>query len=178
MEHPIKLVAIFTTHAEAEDAIRQLQDKGFPMKQLSLIGQDYHSEEHPVGYVNIADRAKSGGKFGALWGGLCGILFGSALIVVPGVGHLVILGALASALTNLAGGAALGGAVGAVGALGGALASIGIPHDSVLQYESEVKAGRFLLIAHGEEAQITRAKQLLHALNPDCLDEHLTAPAH
>lgn len=169
MEHSTKLVALFDTHADAEDAIRKLQGQGFPMKQLSLIGQDFHSEEHPVGYVNLTDRVKAGGKFGAVWGGLCGILFGSALVVVPGIGHLVVLGVLASALANLAGGAALGGAV---GALGGVLASIGLPKDSVLKYQSEVKAGKYLLIAHGEEAQIDAAKDLLQALKPASLELH------
>ena len=38
------------------------------------------------------------------------------------------------------------------------LFSIGIPKDSALKYESSVKTGKFLLIAHGtaEEAEVAR----------------------
>ena len=36
-----------------------------------------------------------------------------------------------------------------ISALGAALVSIGIPKNSVLQYEESVKAGKFLLILHG-----------------------------
>ena len=51
--------------------------------------------------------------------------------------------------------------VGGVNALGAALYSIGIPKDSVLQYETTVKADGFLVMAHGTAAEIARAKAIL-----------------
>ena len=39
--------------------------------------------------------------------------------------------------------------------------SIGIPKDSVLQYETQVKNGKLLLIAHRTAAEVERAKDLL-----------------
>lgn len=47
------------------------------------------------------------------------------------------------------------------GVLGGALASIGIPENSVLEYEAEIKAGKFLLLARGSGAAIELAKSIL-----------------
>lgn len=169
MQDQNKLIAIFENHAEAEDAVRLLQSRGFDMKNMTLIGQDYHTEEHPLGYVNTGNRVKYWGKFGALWGGLCGILFGSALLVVPGVGQLVVLGALTSALVNAVGGAVIGGAVGAAG---GALASIGIPKNAVIQYETALKAGKFMLMAHGSEEKIHEAKITLESTPTLSLDHH------
>ncbi|WP_391580972.1 hypothetical protein [Bythopirellula polymerisocia] len=43
-------MAIFHTHQKAERAIRELQNGGFDMQKLSMIGKDYYSAEHVVGY--------------------------------------------------------------------------------------------------------------------------------
>jgi len=52
------VLAVYDTHAEAETAIRQLQKEGFDMKNLSVVGKDYHTEEEVVGYYNAGDRLK------------------------------------------------------------------------------------------------------------------------
>lgn len=169
MQDQEKLVTVFDHHQDAEAAIRRLQAQGFDMKNLSLIGQDYHTEEHPVGYVTTGDRVKYWGKFGSLWGGLWGVLFGSAFLVLPGVGHLIILGALASTLVNAAGGAVVGSAIGAVG---GALSTIGLPKDAIIKYERDLKAGKFMLIAHGSAAEIAAADQVLRSLTTHSIDQH------
>lgn len=77
---------------------------------------------------------------------------------MPGVGPLLIAGPLVAALV-----AALEGAVagGTLSALAGALASIGIPENSVPEYETEIKAGRFLLLAHGTATEVARAREIL-----------------
>jgi hypothetical protein len=43
------VVAIYNTHAEAESAIKELQRSGFDIKKLSIVGKEYHSEEHVIG---------------------------------------------------------------------------------------------------------------------------------
>ena len=59
-------------------------------------------------------------------------------------------------------GALEGAAVmGGFSALGAAMVSIGIPKNSVLQYEANVKAGKFLLILHGTPQEVERAKDRL-----------------
>ena len=50
---------------------------------------------------------------------------------------------------------------GGFGALGAALASIGIPENSILQYEASLKAGKFLLILHATPQEVERAKERL-----------------
>jgi hypothetical protein len=67
-------VATFASHDEAEKAVKALEQAGFDMKKLSIVGKDYHSEEHVVGYYNAGDRMKAWGKLGGFWGGLWGIL--------------------------------------------------------------------------------------------------------
>jgi hypothetical protein len=78
------VVGIFNSYTEAETSIKELQKAGFDMKKLSIVGKDYHTEEHVVGYCNAGDRMKVWGKLGAFWGGFWGLLFGSALFIHPG----------------------------------------------------------------------------------------------
>ncbi len=103
-------VAIYNLHRQAETAVKTLQRAGFDMKKLSIIGKDYSTEEHVVGYLNAGEHAKFFGRLGAFWGGFAGILFGSALMFVPVVGHVIVLGPLAAALVGgLEGAAFVGG---------------------------------------------------------------------
>jgi branched-subunit amino acid ABC-type transport system permease component len=130
------------------------------MKKISIVGKDYHSEEHVLGYLNVGDRMKFFGKLGAFWGGLAGILFGSAMMFVPVVGHVIILGPLAATLFGGVEGAVLGGGA---SALVGALTAIGVPENSVLRYETALKADKFLLVLNADAAQVQRARDVLGA---------------
>src|SRR5580692_13167484 len=91
-------VALYDQHSQAESAVKTLQRAGFDMNKISIVGKDYETEEHVMGFLNAGDRARIFGKYGVFWGGLIGILFGSALLFVPVVGHVVILGPLAAML--------------------------------------------------------------------------------
>ena len=153
-------VAVFHSHETAEEAIRDLQKRGFDMQRLSIVGKDYHTEEHVVGYYNTGDRMKSWGQHGAFWGALWGVLFGSAFFVLPGIGPVLMAGPLVAVIASALEGAAV---VGGFSALGAALASIGVPENSVVQYEAELKVGKFLVIVHGTHDEVQRAKLYLDA---------------
>ena len=165
-------VAVYDNHTQAESAVKALQRAGFDMKRLSIIGKDYHTEEHVIGFLNAGDRAKFMGKLGAFWGGLMGMLFGSALLFVPVVGHVIILGPLAATIFGGLQGAVL---VGGASALVGALMAIGIPKDSVLRYETALKSDKFLLIVHGDAQEIKRAHGLLTTSGLASFDHHTVA---
>lgn len=153
-------VAVYDSHEQAEAAVRELAKAGFDMKTISILGKDYQTEESVTGYFNAGDRAKFFGKLGAFWGGLAGLLFGSAMLFVPVVGHIIILGPIAATLAGGLEGAVLGGGA---GALVGALSSVGIPKNSVLRYETAIKANKFLVLIHGEADTILRARNVLTA---------------
>ena len=144
--------------------MKELQKSGFDMKKLSIVGKDYHTEEQVVGYYHTGDRMKYWGKLGAFWGGLWGILLGAAFFWIPGIGPLVVAGPLVSIIVE-----GLAGAVGVGGltALGAALYSIGIPKDSVINYESSVKADKFLLVVHGSGDELAKAKDILKSAGHD-----------
>ena len=164
-------VAVYDLHTQAETAVKALQRAGFEMKKISIIGRDYHTEEHVIGFLNAGDRAKVFGKLGAFWGGLMGVLFGSAMMFVPVVGHVIVLGPLAAMLFGGLQGAVL---VGGISALGGALMAVGIPKDSVLRYETALKADKFMLVVHGDAQDIKRAQALLASSGLSSFDHHRT----
>jgi hypothetical protein len=153
------VVAVFESHDLAENAIRELEHDGFDMKKLSLVGKDYHTEEHVVGYYTTGDRMAYWGKMGAFWGGFWGLLFGSAFFWVPGIGQVLVAGPLVMWIVGALEEAAL---VGGITALGAGLYSIGIPKNSIVQYETEVKNGKLLLVVHGTADEVERARDLLH----------------
>ncbi len=163
------VVAIYETHPQAEDAIRELQRSGFNLRKLSIVGRDYHTEEHVVGYYNTGDRMKYWGKLGAFWGGLWGFLFGSAFFWIPGVGPLLVAGPLVAWTVTALEGAAITGGLSAVGA---ALYSIGIPRNSVLDYETAIKAGKFVIVAHGMPEEVARARQIIKMTAATEVAEH------
>jgi len=158
MSEQNSVIAICESHNQAEDAIRELQKSGFDMKKLSIVGKDYHTDQHVVGYYNTGDRMMYWGKMGAFWGGLWGMLFGSAFFFVPGVGPLLVAGPLVVWMVGVLEGAAV---VGGLSALGAALFSIGIPKDSIVKYEAAVTTGKFLLIVHGTPEEVQHAKDRL-----------------
>ncbi|WP_146577460.1 general stress protein [Neorhodopirellula pilleata] len=151
-------VAIFHSHPKAEEAVRELQKSGFDMTKLSIVGKDYHTDEHVVGYYNAGDRMMYWGKAGAIWGGFWSLLFGSAFFAIPGLGPILVAGPLVAWIVGALEGAAV---VGGVSALGAALMSIGIPNNRVLQYETELKNDRLLLVVHGTADEIETAKSVL-----------------
>ena len=163
------VVAIYKSHAEAEAAIKELQRSGFDMKRLSIVGRDYHTDEHVVGYYNTGDRMKYWGKLGAFWGGFWGLLFGAGFFWIPGLGQVLAAGPIVSWIVGALEGAVV---VGGLSALGAGLYSLGIPKDSVLQYETALKTDKFLLIAHGSTDEITRAKEILNRTNPETMQHH------
>ena len=158
-KHEHSVVAVFNAHIEAEEAVKNLQKAGFDMKKLSIIGKDYHAEEHIVGYYNTGDRIGYWGKLGAFWGGFWGLLFGSAFFMVPGIGPIVVGGPLVGWIIGALEGAVV---VGGISAVGAALYSIGIPKDSILKYETSLKSNKFLVIVHGTTGEIGQARDILH----------------
>jgi len=152
------VVAIYHTHTDAEAAVKELQKAGYDMRKLSIVGKDYHTEEHVTGYYSTGDRMRQWGKLGAFWGGIWGLLFGSAFFLIPGLGPMLAAGPIVAWIVGALEGAVVTGGVTAIGA---GLYSIGIPKDSILKYETALKTEKFLLIAHGSPAEATKAQQIL-----------------
>ena len=163
------VIAIFPDHLAAEAAVKKLSAAGLEMKNLSIVGKGYHTEEQVVGFYNVGDRVKFWGSRGAFWGGLWGLFFGGVFLTIPVAGPVVVLGYLATTLISMLEGAVV---VGGLSALGAALTGIGVPKDSVLEYETAIAADDFLVMAHGPADEVGRAKTILDTAGTSRLDVH------
>jgi hypothetical protein len=158
------IVVVYGTHLDAEAGVKELQRAGFDIKKVSILGKEYHTEEHVVGYYNAGDRMKYWGKMGAFWGGIWGLLIGAAFFIIPGVGPVLIAGPLVAWVVGALEGAVT---VGGLSVLGAGLYSIGIPKDSILRYETAVQANKFVLVVHGSAEEVTKAKDTLKTTGPE-----------
>ena len=172
------VVATFAHHREAEAAVRKLNAAGLNMQNFSIVGKGYHTDDKVIGFYNVGDRITLWGKNGAVWGGIWGLFFGGIMLTMPVIGPVVVLGHLAAMVLGAVEGALV---VGGLGALGAALYSIGLPKDSVIQYEEALKSNGFLIVAHGPAEEMARATAILKGANPSSLDLHedvKDVPAH
>ena len=151
-------IYICNSHQEAENAIRTLKNFGVDVKQLSLIGKGYHSEAHPVGFYTTGDKIAAWGSTGAFWGGIWGVFIAPAVFLLPPLGVVAMAGPIVSILVSALEGAVL---VGGLSAIGAALSQIGVPKDQIIQYETALKADKYILMVHGSAEEVATAKSIL-----------------
>jgi uncharacterized membrane protein len=164
------IVTSFPSHSEAEKAVIELQNKGFDMEKLSIIGKDYRTIEQVRGFLSWKDTAKSGAVGGGYWGsfigGLFGILAGAGVLFIPGMAPIVIAGPITGLLAGWLEGTLVGGAgAAAVGGLMGVLGGLGIPENEVLKYETIIQSGEFMLLVTGSEHDANHVRILLEQIS-------------
>jgi hypothetical protein len=112
---------------------------------------------------------KKWGGIGAFWGWIWGCFFGSAFFFIPGIGPLLVAGPLVVWIVGALESAVV---VGGLSAIGGGLAGLGIPKDSILKYETALKTDKFVVVAHGSADEISRAKGILSDTDAEALEHH------
>jgi len=163
------VVAVFGTHENAEAAVKKLTEGGFDMKNLSIIGKGYQTEEKVVGFYTSGDRIRFWGTRGAFWGGLWGLFLGGMFLTVPLIGSVVVLGYFSAMLIS---GIETAVVVGRLSALGAGFYSLGIPKNSIIEYESAIRADNFVVMAHGNAAEAAEAKGILASALASRVDVH------
>ena len=109
------------------------------------------------------------GKNWGVLGRALGMLFGAAFLVIPGIGPIIAAGPIVAWIIGALEGAVV---VGGISALGAGLFSLGIPKDSVVKYETSIKAGKFLLIAHGTADEVQQARNVLQSTGAEEINVH------
>jgi hypothetical protein len=128
------------------------------MRRLSIIGKGYYTEEKPAGFYSLGDQVKTWGSVGLFWGSLWGLLVGAAFTWIPGIGPIAAAGPFVHLLVCAVEGAVV---VGDVSALGAALVNPGLRGNDVIKYERQIKADRYLVIAHGTPDEVGHARELM-----------------
>ena len=68
--------------------------------------------------------------------------------------------------------------VGGLSAIGAGLFSLGIPKNSILKYETAIKAGSYVLVVHSTPEEAAKAQGILANSTPSTLDLHQGQPVH
>lgn len=161
-----RAIGVFSHRRDAEGALTELRDAGFPLSTVSIIAKDTNGQgiagvdvDKKVGTGNKADDGvKTGAATGGVLGGLTGLLVGLGTLAIPGIGPVIAGGAVATALATTAAGGAIGAAAG--GIVGG-LAGLGIPENEARVYGDRFQKGDYLVIIDGTEAEIYQAEAIL-----------------
>jgi hypothetical protein len=172
--HNKRAVGTFATYQDAEIALRELQNSGFSMDRVSIVGRDMErhgdiagvdtgdriseSGKHIAEDTHVDEGAKTGAATGGALGGLTGLLVGLGALAIPGIGPVMAGGALATALATTVAGGAIGAAA---GGLVGGLVGLGIPEDRARMYSDRVSHGEYLVMVEGSEDEIRRAESVL-----------------
>src|SRR5215471_13542401 len=168
------VVGVYDTIEQAEEAVHKLDREGFPIKHVSIVTQNLAKSPH--GFITPEDDlTKRGTVTGAWIGGLCSLLVGAAFLWIPGVGPLLVAGRLAALLFAGVEGALAGAAT---GGLLGALANWGIAEEHILEYESHLRGGKYLVIAYGTAEEVEQAHAILEGTAVEELRLHAGVGAH
>ncbi len=151
-------IAIIDDHQRVKSALDRLADSEFDSQQISVIGKDHPHDKHIHGYATTGSQMKFWGGQGAFWGGIMGALAGAGFLFVPGIGPLVVGGPLLGMIVGgLEGSAGLAG----IEAVFAGLLHLEFSKDGLVLYEKELKAGKWLVLVHGDTGEVLRAKDVL-----------------
>ncbi|MBD2102936.1 general stress protein [Leptolyngbya sp. FACHB-261] len=162
-----RAVGVFSSYAQAEQAVRELRTAGFSMDDVSVVARDAERGQRMAGadvtdergLGNKADEgAGAGATTGGVLGGLAGLLVGIGALAIPGIGPVMTAGALGTALATTAAGAGIGAAA---GGLVGALVGLGIPEERAHAYHSRVEQGSYLVMVEGSQNDVNQAEAIL-----------------
>jgi len=160
-----RAVGVFPNRQQAEQALSELRDRGFPMDRVSIVAKDANRRDEIAGTEvkervgnKADDGAKTGVVAGGALGGLTGLLVGLGALAIPGIGPIMLAGAGATALATALSGGAIGAAA---GGLLGALAGLGIPEERAKAYQHRISQGDYLVMVEGTEAELRQAESIL-----------------
>ncbi len=135
-------VGVFTDHALAEQALERLHNAGFTSDQLGFVSRGGNVARDNVLSGDTEETSVPGAAAGAVGGGVIGGVIGAAVsLLIPGLGPALAGGILAATL----GGAAIGAVA---GGFAGSLMHVGVPEEEATYYQSELEAGRTIVMVN------------------------------
>jgi uncharacterized protein YcfJ len=148
------VLGIVETQLQAENVVSDLQKRGIPVSNISVLLPDKDStrdfaHEH---HTKAPEGAVAGASTGGVIGGTLGVLAGIGALAIPGLGPFIAAGPLMAALSGAAAGAAVGG-------FAGALIGFGIPEIEAKRYEGKIRGGNILIAVHVDSSDQQKTAQ-------------------
>jgi hypothetical protein len=147
-------IAIYDTHEKAVKAIKVLDEKHFPIDNVTLLGSAEIIEDH-IRIKSFDFVKKAPALIGMAAGALIGLFSGLGFYSIPGLAFLYEAGAFVGAV----GGFGLGMVAGSFISF---FVFISVKEDKVFKSEEHIKEGKFRVVLNGSEDEIERAAHILH----------------
>jgi hypothetical protein len=166
------VAGVFTSRTDAEHAVAELRALGIADNKITLLSPEATQQELEKVPTTNAEAPGIGRTLGAVVGGILGVSAGFefttaiATVLIPGVGPIIVAGALGAALLGAAGGVT-------GGILGSEMDShltTGIPEDDLYIYEDALHQGRSVVIALADHAQEDAAKRVMSSCGAESVD--------
>ena len=150
-------IGIYESHDLAVEAVKKLKESGYPIGQLSIMGltqtEDVDKDMNITAHEPIKNAEVSLGT-GSVVGAALGILTGVGIFAIPGLGALYGACALVGAIAGFDFGLIGGG-------IASALTTVGVKDHNAKKYHDALVAGKFLVIAHGNQEHVKQAEDIL-----------------
>lgn len=148
-------IGIYDNHDLALAAVKELKDSGFPVDKLSIIGKAETEEiDENLNTETKYPLKLAGLGIGTALGTTLGVLAGVGIFAIPGLGFLFGAGAIVGAIAGFDFGL-IGGGIASV------LETVGVNDANMKKYHDALEKGKFVVIAHGKEDEVIKAKILL-----------------
>jgi len=156
METLSTIVGVYDTHHAAITALEALKASGLPLENTSFISKADIVEgkicaSSKEGFVNTPI------EIGVVLGPILGILAGTSMVLIPGLGFIYGAGAIAGAIAGFD-----------IGLIGGAiptlLMTLGIKNDKTSTYQEFLENGKYIITIFGEQELAEKAKSILHTV--------------
>ena len=153
-------IGTFSNSQDAEQALTELKNQGFPMHKLSVItkssGDDQSLDSQSVKQPSMkrAEGAKTGAIAGSVGVGSLALVVGLTSLLIPGIGQVL---AVESLLATFFGSGIAATAGGLYGALQGWL----VPEEQAKIYSDRFNQGDYLIIMKAVESEIQIAESVL-----------------
>lgn len=155
-----RAIGIFSNRQDAEQALGELKDVGFPMHKISVItknpdtddGLDHQGVQQPS--ITKAEATKAGAVSGSIGAGSLTLIVGLTSLLIPGIGQAL---AVESLLATFLGSGIAATAGGLYGAFRGWL----VPEEQAKIYSDRFNQGDYLVVMEAIEGEILIAETTL-----------------
>jgi len=149
------VIGVFSDLEQADQAVHVLDRGDFPTSQVSLVAKGLKKLPESIEDFEMEDDSVQDAAIGAGLGAIVGVLVGVGAMAISGLGLVFLIGPISGGVGGAVAGAFLGG-----------LSAAGVHKEHIKHYESLVKQGKVLVIAHGDPLELIHADRMLKELAP------------
>lgn len=160
------LLALYEDIPTAQKVLSRLQVEGFDPDSMSLMAHDAGNLPTQPHEVSTELSTSDGRNFGAIVGGLTGLLAGLIMITLPGLGPIVVAGPLAAVLGGVTGTLIGVGAGALTGGLSMALAEMNVPKSEADRFAEGVLKGNVLIAIEVTSQNVNHAIHVMSEYLP------------